>query len=403
MWPKQTRSSWIMLACAWLLAFAMYGPMLCIPPMEHIIREELLISHAQVGLLFAIPVTVLVAVAIPSGFLADKFGIRKVVGIGATVMAVGSLMRGTFTSFSILFAYTCLYGIGFSLIYPNLPKLVSVWFPREKAGLATGIYATGIATAASLGLAITLPVIFPITNTIRGTFILWSIPAIVSAILWWILAKEPPPPQSSAQSQQTTRGNEPFKSVWKTKVIWLVALMLFFNNIHFYTWTGWSPVLFIMKGAPPHLAALIASVMGWITLPIIFLMPWASYKVGLRKPFIWVSAIILAVVSCSAIYISLPLSWPLMVFVGITVSGTFSMILALPVEMMPTESVGMASGMVLSVGYIGGLVGPWLAGYIVDVTGTLDLALVLLSGAAVVWACLALLVPETGSMTKPQK
>jgi len=371
--------------------------------MEHIIREELLISHAQVGLLFAIPVTVLVAVAIPSGFLADKFGIRKVVGIGATVMAVGSLMRGTFTSFSILFAYTCLYGIGFSLIYPNLPKLVSVWFPREKAGLATGIYATGIATAASLGLAITLPVIFPITNTIRGTFILWSIPAIVSAILWWILAKEPPPPQSSAQSQQTTRGNEPFKSVWKTKVIWLVALMLFFNNIHFYTWTGWSPVLFIMKGAPPHLAALIASVMGWITLPIIFLMPWASYKVGLRKPFIWVSAIILAVVSCSAIYISLPLSWPLMVFVGITVSGTFSMILALPVEMMPTESVGMASGMVLSVGYIGGLVGPWLAGYIVDVTGTLDLALVLLSGAAVVWACLALLVPETGSMTKPQK
>jgi cyanate permease len=85
-----------------------------------------------------------------------------------------------------------------------------------------------------------------------------------------------------------------------------------------------------------------------------------------------------------------------MAFVGITVGGTFSMILALPVEMVPKESVGMASGMVLSIGYIGGLVGPWLAGYIVDVTGTLDLALVVLIGTAIVWACVTFLVPETG-------
>ena len=143
MWVKQTSGPWLMLGCAWLLAFAMYAPMLCIPPMEHIIREELLISHAQVGLLFAGPVGVLVAVAIPSGFLADRFGIRKVVGIGAMTMAVGTLMRSSFTSFSISFGFTCLYGIGFSLIYPNLPKLVGTWFPRAKACFATGIYATG--------------------------------------------------------------------------------------------------------------------------------------------------------------------------------------------------------------------------------------------------------------------
>jgi len=403
MWPKQTGSSWVMLGCAWLLGFAMYVPMLCIPPMEHIITRELLVSHAQVGLLFAIPVTVLVAVAIPSGFLADKFGTRKAVGIGAIVMAVGSLMRGAFTSFGILLGFTCLYGVGFSLIYPNLPKLVGIWFPREKAGLATGIYATGIATGASLALAITLPAIFPITNTVQGTFSIWSIPAIVAALLWWIVAKEPAPPHSSVQSQQAKRVNEPSHPVWKNKGIWLVALMLFFNNIHFYTWSGWSPALLIMKGAPPDLAALIASVMGWITLPIIFLMPWASYKVGLRKPFIWASAIILAFASWSGIYIPLPLGWPLMVFVGITVGGTFSMILALPVEMMPKESVGMASGMVLSIGYIGGLVGPWLAGYIMDVTGTLDLALVVLTGTAIVWACITFLVPETGSRARPQR
>ena len=71
---KKPGRSWIMLACTWLLGFSMYNSMLCIPPIGHIIKEELVISHAQLGLLFALPVTVLVAVAIPSGFIADKFG-----------------------------------------------------------------------------------------------------------------------------------------------------------------------------------------------------------------------------------------------------------------------------------------------------------------------------------------
>ena len=86
-----------------------------------------------------------------------------------------------------------------------------------------------------------------------------------------------------------------------------------------------------------------------------------------------------------------------MVFVGITVGGTFSMILGLPIEVISNESIGMASGMVLFIGYIGGLVAPWLAGHILDATGTLDLAFVVLTGTAIAWAFIAFLIPDTGS------
>ena len=150
----------------------MFAPMLCIPPIEYIIKEALLVSHAQVGLLFSIPVAVLAVIAIPSGFLADKFSIQKSVGIGAIIMAVGSLLRGFSTSFEMLLSFTFLYGIGFSLVYPNLPKIVGIWFPREKAGLATGIYSTGISAGSAFSLATKLPVIFPVTNTIQGTFLI---------------------------------------------------------------------------------------------------------------------------------------------------------------------------------------------------------------------------------------
>ena len=89
-----------------------------------------------------------------------------------------------------------------------------------------------------------------------------------------------------------------------------------------------------------------------------------------------------------------------MILVGVTVGGTFSMILGLPVEITSKQSVGKASGMVLFIGYIGGLVGPWLAGHILDVTGTLDLAFMILIGTAIVWAFIAFLIPETGSRAR---
>ena len=378
----------------------MWAPILAIPPIEHIMKEELLLSHAQMGALFSLPVAILAIAAIPMGFLADRIGIRKAVGIGAIIMTVGSLMRGTSTNFTTLFAFTCLYGIGFALIYASLPKIVSAWFPSEKVGLATGIYVTGWNVGASLALAITLPVVYPVTGTFQGTMYIWSLPVVVATILWWLIAREPH--RSPIQSQQVSAGYKSSTSVWKNRNIWLIGLMLFCNNVHYYTWAGWTPALLMLTGASPDLAALITSVRSWAGIPAVFLIPWVAYKLGLRKPVIWICTITAALAALSAMYIPVPLFWPLMVVLALQ-GGAFSIIFALPVEMVPKESVGAASGMVLSVGYMGALIGPWVAGRILDVTGTLDLALIMLIGVAVVWTCIAFIIPETGPRAKLHK
>ena len=80
-------------------------------------------------------------------------------------------------------------------------------------------------------------------------------------------------------------------------------------------------------------------------------------------------------------------------------TGTqFPIILALPVEMVPKEQVGAASGLVLSVGYIGGIIGPLIGGRILDVTGSLSLSLVVLVGVSIAMAGVAIMLPETGSV-----
>jgi CP family cyanate transporter-like MFS transporter len=391
---KRSESPWVMLTCACVMGFAMFAPMLCVPPIMHIIKEELLLSHAQAGLVFSVPLIALAAFALPSGALADRVGIRKAAGIGVIVIIVGSLLRANSTSFSTLLVFTLIYGAGLGLVYPNLPKLVGRWFPREKIGLATGIYATGILFGCAIPLAITLPVVFPITNNFQDVFYTWSVPAVIAAVVWWSVVKEPP--RGSIKNKETAEGNETSYRIWSNTSLWLVAVLFFLSNFAHYTWAGWAPHLMATKGASPDLAALIASVVLWVCIPTVFFVPWASDKIGLRKRFLWGSFILQALVSLTAIHASLPFGWFVATAAGISGSAQFALLLILPPELLPEEGVGRGSGMMLSVGYMGGLVGPWVAGYIVDIRGRLDLHLIILAALAAFGVWLSFMLPETG-------
>jgi cyanate permease len=309
-------------------------------------------------------------------------------------MAAGSFLRGAATDYVHLYLFTGFFGLGFTMVFPNLPKIARAWFPREKVGLATGIYTTGIALGGTIPYVTTLTFILPITNTSQGVFYFWSVPAIAASVLCWVAVKEAPPP--GERSPMKDRYNDLSPGVLKDKNLWLVAFILFANCVHFYVWVSWTPALMILRGAPPELASAITSMRGWVGLPSIFLVPFFSYRLGLRKPFLWASGLLLAFASFWAIYISIPWGWLLMVVVGIPISGSFSMILALPAELSGKASIGSASGMVLSIGYVGGLIGPWLAGYLFEVSGTLDWALIALFVIGLIWALIACIIPETG-------
>ena len=77
------------------MGFAMFAPMFCIPPMEHILKEELLLSHTQTIMLYIAPSIMIVAIAIPAGIIADRIGVRKAAGIGAIMIALGAILRST--------------------------------------------------------------------------------------------------------------------------------------------------------------------------------------------------------------------------------------------------------------------------------------------------------------------
>lgn len=389
------KKAWVVVACAWILGFAMFGRILCIPPIGDVVREALSLSHSKIGLFFSLPVAILAITAIPSGRFTDRVGPRMAAGIGAILMALGSLASSAVSAYWPLFIWQCVFGLGFSMSYSSLPKLVGLWFPSEKVGLATGIYVTGIAIGVAVALGITRSLVFPIFNSFQGTFLIWSIPLLLGMVLWWLFVRDP---QVSPEDQQEESGREGVKSsaqVWKNRGLWFATIAFFFQNLQFYTWTGWAPHLMIMKGATPEAAGLMISLMSWVSIPFMFLTPWFAQKIGLVKPFILASAAGYILAAIAAIYISAPYGWPLMLFLGVVVS-VFPLLLALPVDLVSKEWVGLASGIAISVSYMGSLAGPWLAGHILDISGTLVPALIVLIGSGIAMGVFGWLVPETG-------
>jgi CP family cyanate transporter-like MFS transporter len=366
--------------------------------MEHILKEELHLTHAQTSLLYAGPFLMAAVMAIPGGLVGDRIGARKALIVGAILIAVGTFLRGVTSDASSLLAFTFIYGLGLGWSFPNFPKLVSAWVPPEKSGITAGVFISGQPLGISLALALTIPFVFPITNTFQGVFLFWSIPSVLAAILLWALAKDPP--HNNVYRARTPRGRIPFRQVLSNKNLWLIGTLILLAEFFFITLLGWAPTLLMLKGASPTTTGLISSLAVWVIVPNLILMPRLAYKTGVRKLFIWVPSLVLGALAFLAIYIPLSISWLLFVVAGIANSTRYVTLIALPIEMMPREDVGTASGLVLSFGFVGGAVGPQIGGHILDITGNLDLALLVLAGISATTAGVAFRLPETGCKSR---
>ena len=94
---------------------------------------------------------------------------------------------------------------------------------------------------------------------------------------------------------------------------------------------------------------------------------------------------------------SLDMSWLPMVLVGLADCAILVTVLALPLEMVPEEEAGATGGLMITAGHIGGPIGPLEGGHILDITGNLNQALLVLVGVAIAMICMSFRLPEIGS------
>ncbi len=79
---------------------------------------------------------------IPAGVLVDRFGVRRIVAAGGTVMALGTLAMGAASDLALLFAGRFIVGLGATVTFVGTLKVAADWFPPSRFGTLSAITAT---------------------------------------------------------------------------------------------------------------------------------------------------------------------------------------------------------------------------------------------------------------------
>ena len=114
-------------------------------------REGLGLTYTQAGLLATGNLVGYLVFAVIGGFLAARYGTRRVISLSLVLMGVTMLLTGIANSFGWAFAMRLLTGLGNGGAYVPAMALGSIWFAVRRRGFATGIVSAGIGVGTFLG------------------------------------------------------------------------------------------------------------------------------------------------------------------------------------------------------------------------------------------------------------
>ena len=127
------------------------------------------------------------ALQIPSGYLVDRFGQKRVLIPGFLVFAAGAFSIATATSLTAIYVGSVLAGIGCGTYYGAAFSLTAHHVPPEKKGIGTAIVNSGSALGMILGMTGSSFVVKQL-NLPWQTMVIISAVLIVLLVIWFAIA-----------------------------------------------------------------------------------------------------------------------------------------------------------------------------------------------------------------------
>jgi len=155
-----------------------------------LLMAEFNLSGAVLGNLAAIYFYVYTLMQLPAGVLADGFGAKKAIFWGMMISGVGSLIFAGSTILGFAYLGRILIGLGVSVIFVSMLKIVTEWFPEKQFGAMSGI-AVFIGNAGAVLAATPLAYLVSMWGW-RTSFSLVGGVGIFAGILTLVLVKDRP-------------------------------------------------------------------------------------------------------------------------------------------------------------------------------------------------------------------
>ncbi len=374
---------WVMLLVLFFVRLAMGYQFQSVASVSSHLVGELGFTYAEVGTLIGFFLLPGIVISIPSGAITRAVSDKNLLMFGAVVMIVGALVMGFADSANALYAGRLTTGVGGTIFNVILTKIVTDWFFEKEIVTALAIMLTAWPIGISLGL-LTQGFIADVYGwqwAMHATAIMALIALLLTAALYRA------PLDVQLRADLPLRFGLPRRQMLHISV---VGLGWTFYNACFIILVSFTPDVLIEHGYEPGAARSVTSLAMWAML--------LSIPFGGRvlEMFGWINvSIIVTTAAASAAMMAISQGIApevLCVAFGLIAGIPAGALMALSAEAVSSNHRGPGLGIFYTWYYVGMTVGPALAGWTRDVSGSAAAPVIL--GAAMlagVVVCLGML------------
>jgi predicted MFS family arabinose efflux permease len=223
-WPKWSYSYTVLLL-SWFGWICIYLSKSALPPLLPILSSEMGLSHAQAGMIESAYLVGYIIVKVPLGYLANRFGAKRILLIGMIGYGTTSVLFIFASSYPMVLLLRFLVGFFQGIHLPVANGLLSERF-GSRQGKAIGFHESG----PNVGTTIAYPLAVMIASvwSWRWAFLLLSVPAFILAVAVFGLLKDEPF-SIQRQSDVTQENSQRLRDY--TRVLLPMALIISLYNI----------------------------------------------------------------------------------------------------------------------------------------------------------------------------
>jgi MFS transporter, ACS family, glucarate transporter len=191
----ESRVRWFLVFGLFILSAVAYLDRVNISIAGTFVAAEYHLSQIQLGWIFSTFLWGYALFQTPAGWLADRFGPRRVLTAGVLWWGIFTALTAavsTRIAFASLFlaAVRFLLGAGEAVVYPASNQFVSRWIPSSERGIANGVIFAGVGMGAGVTPALITYVM--IHYSWRSSFWMSGIIGLFAGTVWYFVARDTP-------------------------------------------------------------------------------------------------------------------------------------------------------------------------------------------------------------------
>ncbi len=379
-----------------------------------LIRHDLGVSIAEMGVLLSAFLWPYAFFLLPSGGLVDRFGSRRVLCVSLIVWSIAQMAAGFVASLGQFIVARAALGIGEAPTFPAFARVVREWYHSRDQASAVGIWNASPA----LGTAIAPPLLTGLMLGFgwRWMFVFMGVVGIVLAAVWFALFRDRSEILlNDEDAEALTDGEHPteafptsfaaWRRLFSFRATWGLVLG-FFGNVYIgWMFIAWLPGYLEMQrhmsipktgliASIPYFCGVVGSIVGGLLASR--LLKGGLSAINSRKfptvagTALMALATLVAAETPSNTIAVVAISFTM--FFGFFASGTSW---ALATACAPPQYAASLGAIMDFGGFIGGALAPMVTGFVVQATGTFAPALLVAGLVGLVSASMyQLLIPD---------